>query len=169
MDNSERISSWLCDLPETTNWSYKRSKKQKLVATISYGVQQVANSSPFLENDISSIPKRRCSESSAHIGTLLNLDVTPRPNTDSFFECLSKSTSKISFTTLRTPLTRRQMIGLYLSELGVECKALDVDVAPKAVQSLVNMIEEIGCALDILPHSLRPTIMEKVKKRGLDP
>lgn len=57
---------------------------------------------------------------------------------------------------------------LQLSEAGVECKALDVDAAPDAAQKLVSTMEEIGRALDILPHTLEATVIEKVKARNLD-
>lgn len=59
-------------------------------------------------------------------------------------------------------------MSLLLSESGVECKALDVDAAPDAAQNLVSTMEEIGRALEILPHTLKPTIMEEVRKRNLD-
>ncbi|KAB8212601.1 hypothetical protein BDV33DRAFT_211232, partial [Aspergillus novoparasiticus] len=53
-------------------------------------------------------------------------------------------------------------------ETGVECKALNVDAAPNAAQGLVNTIDEIGRAVDILPHALEPTISEKINERKLD-
>lgn len=60
------------------------------------------------------------------------------------------------------------MMNLRLSESGVEYKALGVDAAPDAAQTLVSTMEEIGRAHDILLHALESTIMEKLKARNLD-
>ncbi|KAF9890014.1 hypothetical protein FE257_006694 [Aspergillus nanangensis] len=163
------IHNWIRHQPDVYDYPPERTRKRRPVAAACNEVPQLASPPPSLEGDtdweMASTPKRRCVKGPGDSHALVDLDTTPRPV---IANCSERSASETSSTTSRTPSTRRQMMSLRLSESGVECKALDVDAPPDTAQNLVTTMEEIGRALEILPHALESTIMEKVRKRNLD-
>jgi hypothetical protein len=169
------IVAWIHSLPDQNDRHPEGVRKRKLVAATSCHNEQLASPPASLEDDDLSkmtwTPKRRRLGGATASGAIDDPDVTPRPGTRSIATSspsVSRSASETSSMASGSPSVKKQMRNLQLSEAGVECKALDVDAAPNAAQKLVSTMEEIGRALDILPHALEATIIEKVKERKLD-
>ena len=168
------IVAWIHSLPDQNDRHPEGVRKRKLVPATSCHNQQLASPPASLgDDDMSKMeltPKKRRRGRST-TGEFADPDATPRPGTRSIAissGSFSGSASETSSVASGTPSAKTQLMKMRLCESGVECKFLDVDAAPDVAQKLVSTMEEIGRALDILPHALGTTIIEKVKARSLD-
>lgn len=171
MYNRKEIISWISGFPESTatDTPENTSRKRKLPDPD----QKLASPPTSLEIcDFVRMPptprKRRmvnCEGDDASV----KIDATPRPEGRSPSKSSFSLSGASSFAASRSSSPKKQMMSLRLSNSGVEIKPLDSETSPDVARDLVNTMEEIGRAHDILPHALESTIIEHVKSRNMDP
>ncbi|KAF4499875.1 hypothetical protein FAGAP_3875 [Fusarium agapanthi] len=141
----QRVVSWLASLPDEYLPSETLSK-------VSKRSKAALPSPPTSDSMEGTTPKRR---------RLIDQDRTPRaanlppPSSTSSSASWSES-GKGS----RSSSPKKQMLRLRLEERGLECRQLNVDIAPPVISSLLDTIQEIGSRIEILPADKKSAILE---------
>ncbi|KAL6406161.1 hypothetical protein AUP68_10724 [Ilyonectria robusta] len=170
MGDSNRILSWVLNLPRHTDYSPPsppdERRKRKIRNTASS--HQLASPPTSLDDyDMASTPKRRRLEGGT--SARFDPDATPRPGrrsitADSSASASASDTSSVS----GASSPKKQMMNLRLSDAGVIYRSLNERTAPAVAETLFTIISDIGRGFDLVPDSFKATITQKLKDRGME-
>ncbi|KAL7783409.1 hypothetical protein V8C37DRAFT_49455 [Trichoderma ceciliae] len=158
MDDTS-ILTWVNALPEPA--SPNATRKRKTISDYHLASPPSSYREADDNSNMISTPqkKRRLESQGAQFDP--DPDVTPRPGSRSIPSSSASISASEASSMSRASSTKKQMMSLRLSYIGIECEPLDEDTVPEVAKTLCVVITDIGRGLNILPNALKPMLVDQ--------